>query len=74
MTAILKNNVDQKKRRNLIIATAAVSGVAGAAVAIPFAFSMKPSARAIAAGAATLDYSPYTRNDCATEEKRRTAG
>lgn len=52
MTAILKNNVDQKKRRNLIIATAAVGGVAGASVAIPFAFSMKPSARAIAAGAA----------------------
>jgi ubiquinol-cytochrome c reductase iron-sulfur subunit len=38
-------------RRNLIVATAAVSGVAGAAVAVPFAWSWWPSERAKAAGA-----------------------
>ena len=38
-------------RRNLIVATAAVSGAAGAAVAIPFAWSWWPSERAKAAGA-----------------------
>jgi ubiquinol-cytochrome c reductase iron-sulfur subunit len=38
-------------RRNLIVATAAVSGAAGAGVAIPFAWSWWPSERAKAAGA-----------------------
>src|SRR5689334_22811617 len=38
-------------RRNLIVATAALSGVAGAAVAVPFAWSWWPSERAKAAGA-----------------------
>ena len=38
-------------RRNLIVATAAVSGAAGAAVAVPFAWSWWPSERAKAAGA-----------------------
>jgi ubiquinol-cytochrome c reductase iron-sulfur subunit len=38
-------------RRNLIVATAAVSGAAGAAVSIPFAWSWWPSERAKAAGA-----------------------
>ena len=38
-------------RRNLIVATAAVGGAAGAAAAIPFAWSMWPSERAKAAGA-----------------------
>jgi ubiquinol-cytochrome c reductase iron-sulfur subunit len=38
-------------RRNLIAATAAVSGAAGAAVAVPFAWSWWPSERAKAAGA-----------------------
>ena len=37
-------------RRNLIVATAAVSGAAGAAVAVPFAWSLWPSERAKAAG------------------------
>src|SRR5258706_14411160 len=38
-------------RRNLIVATAALSAVAGAAVAVPFAWSWWPSERAKAAGA-----------------------
>jgi ubiquinol-cytochrome c reductase iron-sulfur subunit len=38
-------------RRNLIIATAAVGGAAGAAAAVPFAWSWMPSERAKAAGA-----------------------
>ena len=40
-----------KTRRNLIVATGAVSAVAGAAVAVPFAWSWWPSERAKAAGA-----------------------
>ena len=40
-----------KSRRNLIVATAAVSGAAGVAVAVPFAWSWWPSERAKAAGA-----------------------
>jgi ubiquinol-cytochrome c reductase iron-sulfur subunit len=40
-----------KTRRNLIVATAAVSGAAGVAVAVPFAWSWWPSERAKAAGA-----------------------
>lgn len=43
--------VDQGKRRFLIAATAAMGGVAGAAVAVPFIGSMLPSERAKAAGA-----------------------
>jgi ubiquinol-cytochrome c reductase iron-sulfur subunit len=38
-------------RRNLIVATSAVAGAAGVAVAIPFAWSWWPSERAKAAGA-----------------------
>jgi ubiquinol-cytochrome c reductase iron-sulfur subunit len=38
-------------RRNLIVATTAVAGAAGAGVAIPFAWSWWPSERAKAAGA-----------------------
>jgi ubiquinol-cytochrome c reductase iron-sulfur subunit len=38
-------------RRNLIVATAALSGAAGVAVAVPFAWSWWPSERAKAAGA-----------------------
>ncbi len=38
-------------RRNLIVGTAAVSAAAGAAVAVPFAWSWWPSERAKAAGA-----------------------
>jgi ubiquinol-cytochrome c reductase iron-sulfur subunit len=52
MSAIVKQDIDEKKRRFLIGATAAVSGVAAAAVAVPFLYSFKPSARALAAGAA----------------------
>jgi ubiquinol-cytochrome c reductase iron-sulfur subunit len=47
--------MNQKKidntRRNLIVATTAVAGVAGAGVAVPFAWSWWPSERAKAAGA-----------------------
>jgi ubiquinol-cytochrome c reductase iron-sulfur subunit len=47
--------MSQKKidntRRNLIVATTAVAGVAGVGVAIPFAWSWWPSERAKAAGA-----------------------
>lgn len=43
--------VNQGKRRFLIAATAAMGGVAAAAVAVPFVSSMLPSERAKAAGA-----------------------
>lgn len=51
MTAIVRDNVDEKRRRLLLIATSAAAGVAGAGVAVPFLASWKPSARALAAGA-----------------------
>ncbi|QJR12579.1 Ubiquinol-cytochrome c reductase iron-sulfur subunit [Usitatibacter rugosus] len=51
MTAIVQDQVDEKKRRWLIVATAAVGAAAGAGVAAPFALSWFPSARALAAGA-----------------------
>jgi ubiquinol-cytochrome c reductase iron-sulfur subunit len=44
-------NVDRGKRRFLVAATSVMGGVAGVAVAVPFAMSMNPSARARAAGA-----------------------
>jgi ubiquinol-cytochrome c reductase iron-sulfur subunit len=44
-------NIDRGKRRFLVAATSVMGGVAGAAVAVPFALSMNPSARARAAGA-----------------------
>ena len=40
-----------RTRRNLVVATAAASGVAGVAAAVPFVLSMNPSERAKAAGA-----------------------
>lgn len=40
-----------KTRRNLILATSAVGGAAGAGAAVPFVWSMWPSERAKAAGA-----------------------
>ena len=43
--------VDRGKRRFLIAATSAMGGIGGIAVAVPFAMSMTPSARARAAGA-----------------------
>jgi ubiquinol-cytochrome c reductase iron-sulfur subunit len=51
MTAIVRDDVDEKRRRLLIIATGAASAVAVAGVAVPFAASWLPSARALAAGA-----------------------
>lgn len=45
------SNVDGGKRRFLVAATSVAGGVAGLAVAVPFAMSMNPSARARAAGA-----------------------
>ena len=51
MSAIVLNEVDPKKRRFLIAATSVVGAGATVAVAVPFALSMRPSARALAAGA-----------------------
>ena len=51
MSAIVKQDVDEKKRRFLIGATAVVGGAGSAAVAVPLILSMWPSARAKAAGA-----------------------
>jgi ubiquinol-cytochrome c reductase iron-sulfur subunit len=51
MTAIVLDEVDEKRRRLLLIATSAASVVAGVAVAVPFLASWFPSARALAAGA-----------------------
>ena len=51
MTAIVLDQVDEKKRRFLIVATSAAGAVAAAGVAVPFLGSWFPSARALAAGA-----------------------
>jgi ubiquinol-cytochrome c reductase iron-sulfur subunit len=51
MSAIVKQNVDERKRRFLVAATAVVGGAGSAAVAVPLIWSMWPSARAKAAGA-----------------------
>ena len=51
MTAIVQDQVDEKKRRWLIVATSAVGAAAGASVAAPFLLSWFPSERALAAGA-----------------------
>ncbi len=51
MTAIVTDNVDEKRRRLLVVATAVASAAAGAGVAVPFLASWFPSARALAAGA-----------------------
>jgi ubiquinol-cytochrome c reductase iron-sulfur subunit len=50
MTAIVPD-VDEKKRRLLIVATGAAGAVAGVGVAAPFLASWFPSAKALAAGA-----------------------
>ena len=50
MTAIVPN-VDEKKRRLLIVMTSGAGAVAGAGVAGPFIASWFPSAKALAAGA-----------------------
>jgi ubiquinol-cytochrome c reductase iron-sulfur subunit len=51
MSAVVKQDVDEKKRRFLVGATAVVGGVGGTAMAVPLIWSMWPSARAKAAGA-----------------------
>ena len=51
MTAIVQTNVDEKKRRMLLVATSAAGAVVGAGIAGPFIASWFPSARALAAGA-----------------------
>ncbi len=51
MSAIVLEQVDPKKRRFLIATTAAVGAAGAGAAAVPFALSMKPSARVLAAGA-----------------------
>jgi ubiquinol-cytochrome c reductase iron-sulfur subunit len=51
MSAIVRDQVDEKKRMWLIVATAAAGAAAGGGVAVPFALSWFPSARALAAGA-----------------------
>jgi ubiquinol-cytochrome c reductase iron-sulfur subunit len=51
MTAIVQDNVDEKRRRLLLVATFGRSGCQGAACAVPFLASWLPSARALAAGA-----------------------
>lgn len=51
MTAIVTDNVDEKRRRILLVATTVASAAAGAGVAVPFLASWFPSARALAAGA-----------------------
>ena len=47
MSAIVLDEVDPKKRRFLIAASSFVGAGAAAAVAVPFALSMRPSARAL---------------------------
>ena len=51
MTAIVQDNVDEKRRRLLLVATSAAGAAVGAGVAAPFLVSWFPSARALAAGA-----------------------
>ena len=71
MSAIVLNEVDPKKRRTLVIATSVVGAVGAASVAVPFIFSMNPSARAIAAGAAVqIDLAPIEPGQQLTFEYR----
>ena len=51
MTAIVRDDVDEKRRRVLLIATSAAGAALGGATAVPFLASWLPSARALAAGA-----------------------
>ncbi len=51
MTAIVRDQIDEKKRRTLLVITSAAGAVAAAGVAVPFVASWFPSARALAAGA-----------------------
>ena len=59
------------QRRRLVVATAAVGGVAGVATLVPFVASMMPSERAKAAGAPVeVDISKLTPGDMITVEWR----
>ena len=51
MSAIVRDNVDEKRRRLLLIGTSAAGAAIGVGVAVPFLASWFPSARALAAGA-----------------------
>ena len=51
MTAIVLDQVDEKRRRMLLIATGGAAAAATVGVAAPFVASWFPSARALAAGA-----------------------
>lgn len=51
MTAIVRDNVDEKRRRLLLVATSAAGTAVAGAVAVPFLASWFPSAKALAAGA-----------------------
>lgn len=51
MTAIVRDDVDEKRRRLLLIGTSAAGAAIGAGVAAPLLVSWFPSARALAAGA-----------------------
>lgn len=65
-----KEKVD-KTRRNLLVATSAVGGVASAGAAVPFAASMLPSERAKAAGAPVeVDISKLVPGELAVIEWR----
>jgi ubiquinol-cytochrome c reductase iron-sulfur subunit len=71
MTAIVKDSIDEKKRRFLLVSTGVVGGVAAAGVAAPFALSWFPSARARAAGApVTIDITKIEPGMMITEEWR----
>jgi len=51
MTAIVREDVDEKRRRLLLVGTSAAGGVIAAGVAAPLLVSWFPSAKALAAGA-----------------------
>lgn len=71
MSAIVPDQVDPKKRRFLIATTSAIGAAGATAAAVPFALSMKPSARALAAGAAVeFDLSKVEPGQMITVEYR----
>jgi ubiquinol-cytochrome c reductase iron-sulfur subunit len=51
MSAIVKDDVDENRRRLLLVATSATGAVVAGGMAVPFLASWFPSARALAAGA-----------------------
>ena len=51
MTAIVRDNVDEKRRRLLLVATSAAGAAIAGGVAAPLLVSWFPSAKALAAGA-----------------------